>query len=98
VTDVAILPDRPTPAGLRPHPRPAFFGWLKLVRQTDVWAAGELGCSAEYVRLICLPFDDPKRRDPSGKLVRKIVRLTAGACGPETWHPPVEQILSGEAA
>lgn len=81
-----------------PRPSPAFDAWLRARRLDFAWAAGQLGCSREYVRLICLPFDDASRRDPSGRMVRAIIRLTGGAVRAEDWHPPVADILRGVAA
>ena len=87
-----------TPPALTPHPRPAFDGWLTLHRRDYAWAAQQLGRSREYIRLICLPFDDGERRDPSGGLVRAIIRLTNGAVRADDWHPAVAEILNARAA
>jgi hypothetical protein len=87
-----------TPHCPAPRPSPAFQDWLNTRRLDYAWAAEKLGRSREYIRLICLPFDDPLRRDPSGRLVRDIIKLTEGAVRPDDWHPPVQQILRGEAA
>lgn len=81
-----------------PQPRPAFDGWLRLHRKDYAWAAARLNRSREYIRLICLPFDDPARRRPGGGLVEDIIRLTGGAIRADDWHPPVSEILSGVAA
>lgn len=83
---------------LTPHPRPAFDAWLKLHRKDYAWAARELGRTREYVRLLCLPFDDPARRDAPGWIVRAVIRLTHGAVRADDWHPPVADILSGRIA
>jgi len=83
---------------LTPHPRPTFDGWLRLHRKDYAWAAHHLGVSREYVRLLCLPFSDPMRKRPGGRLVEKVIRLTAGAVRGDDWHPPVAEILSGRAA
>lgn len=87
-----------TDAALTPHPRPAFDAWLTLYRKDYAWAAGRLKRSREYVRRICLPFDDPARLDPSARVVRDIIKLTGGAIRADDWHPPVADILSGRAA
>lgn len=78
---------------LNTHPRPAFDGWLRLRRKDYAWAAEQLGRTREYIRQICLPFDDPKRKDPGGALVREIIVLTDGAIRADDWHPPVAVIL-----
>jgi hypothetical protein len=83
---------------LTPHPRPAFDGWLTLHRKDYAWAAAHLNRSREYVRRICLPFDDETRLDPSGRVVRNIIRLTDGAVTGDDWHPPVAELLSMAAA
>lgn len=82
-----------TPLIPDPRPSPAFEAWLKERRLDYAWAAERLNRSREYIRLICLPFDEPKRRDPSLRLVRDVIRLTGGAVRAEDWHPPVQQIL-----
>lgn len=87
-----------TPPIPDPRPSPAFETWLKARRLGYTWAAEQLGCSPEYVRLLCLPFDEPNRRDASGRVVRAVIRLTGGAVRAEDWHPPVAEILRGEAA
>ncbi|MFN3352614.1 MAG: hypothetical protein ACK4Z5_03310 [Brevundimonas sp.] len=81
-----------------PQPRPAFDGWLRLHRRDFAWAAERLGCTREYVRRLCLPFSDEDRAEPSGRMVRQIVRLTSGAVRPDDWHPPISDILNGRAA
>lgn len=83
---------------LTPKPRPAFDAWLRLHDKDYAWAARNLDRSREFIRLICLPFCDDKRRRPSSRLVEDIVRLTAGGVRPEDWHPPVSEILKERAA
>lgn len=93
------MTDAPSPLpALTAHPRPAFHAWLILHDKDFRWAGERLGVSHEHVRLICEPFAATKRRDPSQRLVRDIIRLTNGAVRAEDWHPPVAEILSGRAA
>lgn len=80
------------------HPRPAFDAWLRLRRLDYTWAGKQLSRTREYVRRICLPFDDPNRLDPSARVIRDIIKLTEGAVRADDWHPPVAEILSGRAA
>jgi len=87
-----------TPPIPAPRPSPAFETWLRDRRLDYAWAAERLGVSREYVRLLCLPFDEPGRRDASARLVRRVIRLTGGAVRADDWHPPVAEILRGEAA
>lgn len=87
-----------TDANPTPRPRPGFHAWLILHDRDFRWAGEQLGCSHEHIRLCCEPFDAAKRRDPSQKLVRSIIRLTNGAVRAEDWHPPVADILRGMAA
>jgi hypothetical protein len=42
----------------------------------------------EWVRLICLPFDDPKRRVPSPDDVERVWSWSQGEIGPADWYPP----------
>jgi hypothetical protein len=90
----SVTPEPPP----EPQPRPALDGWLRLHRRDFAWAAERLNCSREYVRRMCLPFADPARAEPSGPMIRAVVRMTAGAVRPEDWHPPVSDILNGRAA
>lgn len=80
-----------------PQPRPAFDGWLRLHRKDYAWAAEQLSVSREYARRICLPFSDPARARPGGKLVEKVIRLTGGAVRGDDWHPPVSEMLRDRA-
>ncbi|WP_312599582.1 hypothetical protein [Brevundimonas sp.] len=81
-----------------PHPRPAFDAWLRLHRKNYAWAAEKTGRSREFIRRCCLPFSDPLRAKPGGDLVERIIRVTGGAVRADDWHPPVSEILRGEAA
>lgn len=81
-----------------PHPRPAFDAWLRLHRKDYAWAAERTGRSREFIRRCCLPFSDPLRAKPGGDLVERIIRVTGGAVRADDWHPPVAEILRGEAA
>jgi hypothetical protein len=42
----------------------------------------------EWVRLICLPFGDPKRRVPSPEDVQRFWEWSQGAISPADWYPP----------
>lgn len=54
----------------------------------DFRAAAEgLRCSRETVRLICLPFDDPRRRVPNRALMARIVEWTRGEAQPADFYP-----------
>jgi hypothetical protein len=68
-----------------PVPHPPFNRWLFERRLTNTWAASNLGCSTEYVRLMCLPLSDPKRRRPGVQMRRRIAELTGGAIGADAW-------------
>lgn len=70
-----------------PIARPAFARWcwerdLKLKEVGD-----DIGCSYEQVRLICLPFNDPKRRTPDELLIRRIYEYTGGEISVTHWYP-----------
>ena len=70
----------------RQLPPLALWIYKRGLRLKDV--AGPFGCSAEYVRLICLPFDDPARRVPTAEVVGNIHAYTQGAIGPADHYPP----------
>lgn len=46
-----------------------------------------IGCSGEYVRLLCLPYGDPRRARPSQRMRGKIADATRGAVGLDDWAP-----------
>lgn len=68
-------------------PRPKFAQWLWerdiILRE----AAGQLECSYEQVRVICLPFEDPSRRVPSEALIERIVEYTGGQITAADFYP-----------
>lgn len=81
-----------------PRPRPKLAHWrfergLSLIGTAGliVKAASELGlevsCSDETVRLICLPFEDPRRRVPRGGILQAIEKMTAGQIGEPDFYP-----------
>ena len=81
-----------------PRPRPAFDGWLRLVSRDYAWAGQKLKRSREYIRRLCLPFDDPNRAKPGGGLVEEIARLTSGAVTGDDWHLPAAELIRDRAA
>lgn len=78
-----------------PQPRPKFAQWMfeRSLKPQDV--AGAIDCSREHVRLICLPVDDPARRNPSQKIRQKIAAYTHGAIGLDDW-PPAPRAVAPE--
>jgi hypothetical protein len=88
----------PSKAAPRPLSRPAFARWV-WERDLTLKEVGEaLGCSYEQVRLICLPFSDPKRRVPDEPLIRRIHEYTGGEIGVAQWYPAELQSPIGERA
>ena len=60
------------------RPRPRLARWL-FDRGLEFRDGGDyFGCSHETLRLVCLPFDDPKRRVPNKELMSAIYAGTAG--------------------
>lgn len=51
------------------------------------------GVSHEQIRRICLPYDDPQWRAPSGKLRQKISAYTGGVIGLQDWKPRVTKTM-----
>lgn len=78
----------------RPRPRLAAFIFDRGLDLKDVGDA--IGCSHEQVRLICLPFGDPKRRVPGAELMERIVLWTNRAVTPSDFYPP--ELLGAEGA
>lgn len=46
------------------------------------------GRTAEWVRLVCLPFDNPNRRVPSLDDVTRAHEWSGGEIKPSDWYPP----------
>lgn len=83
-SDAAMNATQPAPAPLK---RPKLAQWL-WERDLDFrTAAGRLGRSREWVRLICLPFDDPRRRIPDQDDMARIHALTEGEVGATDFYP-----------
>jgi hypothetical protein len=88
-----ILPDKVQ--------RPAFGPWryehnLNLAKTAELLekAAAAIGlegftCSPEAVRRLCLPFNDPRRNEPSPDMLRAIGHLTGGEIGKGAFAAPV---------
>lgn len=78
----------PTLQAPPPANRPKFW---RYVRERDLGlaeVAKVFDRSSEWVRLICLPFDDPKRRTPDEADIRAIHEWTGGEVGAGDWYPP----------
>jgi hypothetical protein len=71
-----------------PVRRPAFAQWLFDHDLDYQQAAKSLDSCRETIRLICLPFDHPKRRVPYGKLMERIVKWTGGRIRPADFYAP----------
>lgn len=82
----AERPDLQAPPPVRQLPPLAFWLFRRGLKLRE--AAGPFGCSAEYVRLICLPFDDPDRRVPTPDVIAAIHTYTQGEIGPADHYPP----------
>lgn len=75
---------RPAPAPLN-RPKLARFLWE---RDLDFRAAADhLGRSREWVRLVCLPFDDRRRRIPDREDMERIHDWTKGEVTPADFYP-----------
>lgn len=67
------------------RPSLAKFIWE---RGLDYRAAGEaLGRTGEWVRLVCLPFNDPRRRVPETEDMRRIFDWSGGQIAPADFYP-----------
>lgn len=75
------------------RPKLARYIWERSLKLATV--GDELDCSYEQVRLICLPFDDPKRRVPTSELLSRIVEWTEGQVTAADFYPAH---LNGHAA
>lgn len=77
-----------------PQPLPKFAVWLFQRRLKHEDARLALRCSREHIRLICLPFGDEARRNPSQKLRQKIASWTGGEIGLNDWSEPAQQVAA----
>jgi hypothetical protein len=77
-----------TPQPLEVVPKPELALWIWM-RDLNLREAAELfGCSYEQVRLMCLPFADPRRRVPDTALMARIIDATGGEIGLKHFYPP----------
>jgi hypothetical protein len=79
-------PEFAAPPPVRPLPPLAFWLFRRGIKLRE--AAAAFGCSVEYVRMICRPFDDPDRRVPTPDVVEAIHAYTQGEIGPADHYPP----------
>lgn len=70
-----------------PANRPKFWRFYRERELTPALVGEELGRSSEWVRLVSLPFDDPKRRVPDKDDVELIHRWSGGEIGAGDWYP-----------
>lgn len=79
------MKDLSTPPAPLNRPTLARYLWD---RELSFRAAGEaLGRSSEWVRLVCLPFDDPRRRIPDQADMERIHAWTRGEVTPSDFYP-----------
>jgi len=69
-------------------PRPKLHDFLTGLGLDHYGGAALIGCSGEYVRRLCLPYDSPRRCQPSLQMRQRIARATGGAVGEGDWTPP----------
>lgn len=59
--------------------------WLERKGMDNYQAAELIGCSGEYVRRMCLAFENPRRCKPTRRMALKIERATGGEVGLADW-------------
>lgn len=69
----------------QPQARPAMARWLWERKISFRKAGRAIGRSHEWMRRVCLPFDDPLRIEPDAESAILIERYTAGAITPPTF-------------
>lgn len=62
--------------------------WLERRGLDNYQAADLIGCSGEYVRRMCLPFENPRRCKPTRRMALQIERATGGEVGVDDWSAP----------
>lgn len=65
--------------------RPKLHSFLAARELDHFQGAALLGCSGEYVRRMCLAFDDPRRCVPSERMRRQFSEKTGGDVGVDDW-------------
>ncbi len=84
---LAISTDELMPPAPQTRPLFARFLWERNIQYRP--AAKAIGKSHEYVRLICLPFEDNRRITPDPATAERIRAWTQGAVPPESFNAPV---------
>lgn len=85
---MSALPTAPAPLN---RPKIALFIWQ---RGLDYHGFGKaVGRTREWARLVCLPFDDPRRRIPDEADLARIYAWTKGEVSPADFYPPALQAL-----
>jgi hypothetical protein len=72
-------------------PRPRFALLLFLSDVDYQQAAQALESSRETIRLICLPFSDPRRRVPNRRLMSRIIEWTRGEVHPADFYEAIQR-------
>lgn len=68
--------------------------WLERQGLDNFGAAALIGCSGEYVRRMCLPFENPRRCTPTRRMAERIARATGGEVGVGDWVAPRSQAVA----
>jgi hypothetical protein len=72
----------------KPEDRPKLWRYYRERDLTLSQVGAVVDRTHEWVRLVCLPFSDPKRRVPSHVDVVKLFEWSGGEIGPADWYPP----------
>lgn len=71
-----------------PECRPKLWAYYRERKLSAVAVGAVCGRTREWVRLITLPFSDPKRQMPSPEDIEILYDWSAGAIRPGDWYPP----------
>ncbi len=77
--------ESPPPA---PANRPKLWRYYRDRGMTLAEVGAVFGKTAEWVRLVTLPFGDPKRRVPAADDVEAAFNWSGGEITPADWYPP----------
>ena len=82
------MTEKQPPLAPKPAARPKLWRYYRERGLTSVEVGRVFGRSREWVRQVCLPFDDAKRVIPNEADIRTAYNWSSGEITPADWYPP----------